>query len=224
MKTGQLYIALSDQLLSWAQDNDQLFLFKIGTTSDPQRRLRALNEGRTDEPGSGPCLNCTDWRWAERWHYHARALANEDEARLKEFLENRWRIFDRSPYPRFASARANGATEVYQIRKTELSEIDELVALSGARRNDLLDATVMSAIAHHIRLELEAMFPAVPAPEDIEEDEPYDEPWEPDDPDDSDDDDAKEDRDQESELQVSDLLSDQDAYGRSIDTGWYDEN
>lgn len=217
MKTGQLYIAFSDDLLEWAQEEGQLFLFKIGTTSDPELRLRALNEGWPGKSDSGPCLNCTDWRWAVRWHYRARAVANADEEQLKDFLEERWRVFDRHAYPRFASARENGATEVYQIREDELYQVEELSTLLGQHRNDVLKAGVVAAIVEHIRVELQTLFPAVADPDDFEEDESMEDLWEPEEPEE---DDTEEERHREFSDQLQDLLSDQDDHERSDQDGW----
>lgn len=222
MTTGQLYIAVSDQLLEWAHDEGQLFLFKIGTTSNPLLRLQALNRGWPNEKDSGPCLNCTDWRWAERWHYRARGHANKDEDRLKKYIENRWRVFDRTPYPRFASVKADGATEVYQIRRDELPDLDELVALEESHRNIRFNAFVLEAITRHLRAELETLFPAVPEMDDTEELEDLEEVFEEDDdePDAELDDQAKEDREKIALEETDDLLSDQDDYEESREGGW----
>ncbi len=222
MATGQLYIAVSDQLLEWAHEEGQLFLFKIGTTSNPLLRLQALNRGWPNEPDSGPCLNCTDWRWAERWHYRARGHANRDEDRLKKYIENRWRVFDRALYPRFASVKADGATEVYQIRRDELPDLDEIVALEESHRNIRFNAFVLEAITRHLRAELETLFPAVPERADPEEPEGFEEEFEEDDvePDPDEVHQAAEDRERHSREHTDDLQSDQDDYEESREGGW----
>ncbi|MET0372879.1 MAG: hypothetical protein ABW128_01320 [Rhizorhabdus sp.] len=100
--------------------------------------------------------------------------------------------------------------------------MDELKALSGGGRNDVLKAGVVAAIAHHLRVELEALFPSVRTPDDFEEDEPFEDSWEPDEPED---DSTEEDRHREFSEQVSDLLSDQDDHGRLSEDGWlYDDD
>ncbi|WP_439486508.1 hypothetical protein [Blastomonas fulva] len=219
MATRQLYIAQSHALTDWAQGAGQLFLFKIGTTSEPKVRLNALNRGWRGKNPNGPCLGFTDWRWVERWHYGTHTVANRDEDRLKTFLKMKnWRTFDRTLSPRNNPKSFNGETEVFQIRLDQLPDMEEFTTPQGTKRNDLTDAMVLAAVSRHLRAELERIFPSV-AHDDDNDNEPFAEP-DIDEPDPDFLEEAEEAAQLEHDLLTDDLMSSQDQYARSEEDGW----
>lgn len=214
MGTGQLYIAVSDKLLEWAQDAGQLFIFKIGIASDPPLRLRSLNRGFNDGRTSKPCLGFTDWRWAELWPYDRRAAAGRDEADLKKFLKRRWRVFDRTASPHDDPRSRNGESEVFLITPEQLPELDAAIAgLKGGRPNFLIGAAVLTVVAGLIRREVETLFPTAEPEDEMSEDQPFD-----DEP--IDEDEGATEHDDELNLLRRDLADDADEFAASREDGW----
>lgn len=109
-----VYVATSDGLQNWAQQNDAHYLFKVGYTSTMILRDQSLN-GRNLMFGPAPCLGFRDWRIIPCLDCYDVHRARAVEGQIKRGLHHAFEVFD--PKLIIGNRRpSNGESEIFCIR------------------------------------------------------------------------------------------------------------
>lgn len=144
---GEIYLAVSDGLTAWAEANDRLYLFKIGSSKDARQRLDDLNGDPWRGRASQPCLGFRDWRLLGTWWIY------DDESRIgiEGYIRRRFAKF--LDYLDFRQVHGtthagNGETEIFRLKLELLPalpgmfETYKLKGMVGRMATDMIDLLV----------------------------------------------------------------------------------
>jgi hypothetical protein len=127
--TPCVYVAVSPRLQTWARDNRQHYLFKVGycrASFDREDYLNGRRARRGEWRNVDPCLGFGDWEIVPSLSFFSLPRARTVERQVKACLRRAFESFDpalligdRVP--------ANGETEIFRIRPDQLQSLNAIV-------------------------------------------------------------------------------------------------
>lgn len=144
---GEVYLAVSDDLTAWAQANDRLHPFKIGSSKNARERVDYLNADPRLAQAGQPCLGFRDWRLLEVWAiYDEESPLDMERSLMKRFAQFLEYLDFREVHG--APHAGNGETEIFRLKLEllpifpELFERHGLKGMIGRIAQDMIDLLV----------------------------------------------------------------------------------